>query len=111
MGGEDANPLIADHFIRHYQDVVGVTDFHIYVHKNMRFAERLHTLGIPFTLLFEFNEATKKNLFNRVIDESAPDWCLTCDMDEFHQYGGDGSFFGYLPDDPDLHGLHPEGRD
>lgn len=97
-GGPHADPMLVDHFIAHYRDRVGVTDFHFFLHQGPGFEERLRAHGIAAEPLAEFSEARKQEAFNRTIDGLGPEWCLTCDLDEFHDYGG--RFFDFLPAGP-----------
>lgn len=89
VGGEMANIIILDHFINHYKEV-GVTNFHIFVHNNQEFYDRILSHGIePEGMLTRFTEGIKCELFNHTINNIGQnDWCLTCDMDEFHDYKG-----------------------
>lgn len=100
-GGPHADPTLLDHFIAHYRDVVGVTDFHFFLHQGPGFEERLQAHGITAEPLDEFSEARKQKAFNRTIDAIGPEWCLTCDLDEFQDYGG--RFFDFLPAGPADH--------
>ncbi len=97
-GGAHADPMLVDHFIAHYRDKVGVTDFHVFVHQAPRSQERLRAHGVHAEPLAEFSETRKQAAFNRTIDGLGQEWCLTCDLDEFHDYGG--RFFDVLPPGP-----------
>lgn len=97
-GGAHADPMLVDHFIAHYRDKVGVTDFHVFVHQAPSSQERLRAHGVHAEPLAEFSEARKQAAFNRTIDRLGQEWCLTCDLDEFHDYGG--RFFDVLPPGP-----------
>lgn len=97
-GGAHADPQLLDHFIHHYREQVGVTDFHVFLHRGDPFRERLKSCGIQAEDLAEFSETLKQQAFNLTIDSLGPEWCLTCDLDEFHDYGG--RFFDFLPAAP-----------
>lgn len=84
-----------DHFIAHYRERVGVTDFHIFLHDGARLGERLEAHGITAEPFAEFSEVKKQQAFNRTIDDLGQQWCLTADLDEFQDYGG--RFFDFLP--------------
>lgn len=87
-GGPNSDPIIIEHFVKHYRDVVGVTRFFMFVHYNDEFTDRLHELGLGSESIATFSEPIKTCLFNKVIAEHPNTWTLTCDMDEFHDYGG-----------------------
>lgn len=99
-GGRDANPVIMNHFIRHYCHGVGVNLFHMYVHDNPEFERNIRHFGIAYETIPEFSEQIKNDLFNKVIMENPTEWVLTCDMDEFHDYGG--PFHWFIKDKGDI---------
>lgn len=97
-GGPHADPAIIDHFVAHYRDRVGVTDFHFFLHQGCGLQERLEAHGIHGEPFAEFTELKKQEAFNRTIDDLGQQWCLTADLDEFQDYGG--RFFDQLPSGP-----------
>ena len=70
------------------------------MHNNKAFYTKLESLGIcPEGETEVFSEEIKCALFNLVISHlDANAWCLTCDMDEFHDYGVD--FWQLVEDNP-----------